>query len=633
MKAKKILSITMAFFTLFTLAYPISSAVTSVITPNVAIVPTEAEIVTSTSSLSLSDWASVTSIQTVVNSDGSISIMDVENAIVYEYDSGMKFTRLQKFEKVLPMVGAFVKDTEGQYYVLYAAYAVDKDEKNMALIKYSEGKNVNEYWLTAGQVNNQEPFAYGSCRLELSGNLIAAYFAREMFARAGETKGHQSSFGFILDKDTFQRVSAIPFEENPMPGLISTPEASHSLNQFVFSVKDGFIFVDHSDASPSRSFVFTKVTANQKRFTQKSAFVFAIVKDEYQKTYAEGGGIVQTADGFLFVGTYNKSAPAEGARNLFVINISEDLGFVSNPIWLTNYNTDALTAASPKIVQIGNNEYLILYEQLEKFATGTEWRPYFYRYHNTHGLIVDKTGNVLKEFLVNGRLNSNDILRYNPKTQEVAWATNEGDNIVRLYSFDPIAEVGGTWNVDSASPWARPEIIGALDKGFVPYEIRGEYQAVITRAEFCKLTTQWVAYRMEKSIDTVLSERNLRRNPQAFTDTYDPDILAAFALGITSGTKAPTDSEPGLFSPNGHFTRQEMATMIMRACKVIGMNIDGTPTADFADMNIADSWAHKGINFVRANNIMGGTNTNTPTFSPKGLCTRQESIVTLDRIK
>jgi len=73
--------------------------------------------------------------------------------------------------------------------------------------------------------------------------------------------------------------------------------------------------------------------------------------------------------------------------------------------------------------------------------------------------------------------------------------------------------------------------------------------------------------------------------------------------------------------------------MLMRVCKVIGMDTSNPPVSDFTDLDAADGWARDGINFVRANGIMSGTSSTTPTFSPKETYTRQESIVTFDRIR
>ena len=186
--------------------------------------------------------------------------------------------------------------------------------------------------------------------------------------------------------------------------------------------------------------------------------------------------------------------------------------------------------------------------------------------------------------------------------------------------------------LDTASEWAKTGITEAIAKGFVPYEIQNLYTNVITRQEFCRLSVRFTEYALDKDIDDILAERGLSRKLNAFEDTTDPYILAAFALGITKGTKAPTNTTPGLFTPNGSFTRQEAATMLMRVCGVIGADTSNPPASDFQDINEADNWAHDGINYVRANGIMDGTSTTTPTFNPKGTYTRQESIVTLYRI-
>jgi len=187
--------------------------------------------------------------------------------------------------------------------------------------------------------------------------------------------------------------------------------------------------------------------------------------------------------------------------------------------------------------------------------------------------------------------------------------------------------------VDTASDWAKAEILSAISKGFVPEEIHGVYTSVITREEFCRLAVRFIEYALDRDIDDILSDRGLARNTNAFADTTDPYILAAFALGITKGTTAPVGAASGLFTPNGQFSRQEAATMLMRVCGIIGMDTVNPPASDFVDINMADTWAHDGINFVCAKGIMGGTSTTSPTFSPKGTYTRQESIVTFDRIR
>ena len=188
-------------------------------------------------------------------------------------------------------------------------------------------------------------------------------------------------------------------------------------------------------------------------------------------------------------------------------------------------------------------------------------------------------------------------------------------------------------NLDTAAEWAKAEIGSALKKGFVPVYMQGNYNNSITRQEFCYMLVKFIEYSLQKDMESILDERGLSIRYNTFSDTIDMDILAAFALGITDGTKAPTDALSGSFTPDGPLTRQEAAVMIMRVCKVIGMDVSDPPASGFVDMDSAGSWARDGINFVSANGIMGGISAAAPTFDPGGAVTRQESIVIFDRIR
>jgi len=187
--------------------------------------------------------------------------------------------------------------------------------------------------------------------------------------------------------------------------------------------------------------------------------------------------------------------------------------------------------------------------------------------------------------------------------------------------------------IDTAAEWARALILSAILKGFVPEDLQDNYSDVITREEFCRMAVNWIEYALGKSIDAVLADNGVSRNPNAFSDTTNPDILAAFALRILSGVVAPTETAPGRFNPNGDFTRQEAAVMITNTCRAIGVDVDNPPTSDFADLNTADVWARSGINFARAKGIMSGVTSTPPLlFEPHTTFTRQESILLFNNI-
>lgn len=193
--------------------------------------------------------------------------------------------------------------------------------------------------------------------------------------------------------------------------------------------------------------------------------------------------------------------------------------------------------------------------------------------------------------------------------------------------FFPIQEAP---NLDSASGWAQPAIQSAVNKGFVPSDLQGNYTNIITRQEFCRMAVKWVEYMSGTSIDNILSNMGLSRNPNAFTDTSDSDILAAYALGITNGTGHNT------FSPDGQFSREQAATMLMNTWLLfININskdeiVSNCPAAGYADMDRISGWAVSGVNLCSYYGFMSGTGNNM--FTPNGTFTRQESIVVFDRL-
>jgi hypothetical protein len=196
--------------------------------------------------------------------------------------------------------------------------------------------------------------------------------------------------------------------------------------------------------------------------------------------------------------------------------------------------------------------------------------------------------------------------------------------LILVVGIIPITPILVAPNIDNASSWARDGITQAVAKGFVPSDLQSNYTNVINRQEFCRMAVKWLEYATGQPIDIILANRGLSRNPNAFTDTNDPDVLAAFALGITSGVGN------NQFNPSGQFNREQAATMIMNTVRALGADVSNPPSSGFVDLSIASSWAIDGINYVRANGIMQGVGDNR--FDPLSLYTREQSIITFNNI-
>ena len=392
------------------------------------------------------DFTTVPDIQTFISADGSVSVFDAPNATVYEFSPEMELLRTQVFSRELEQAGAFTKDSQGCYYIFYAQEAAEGafNEVNMALVKYApdgtkmlvtrhKAQTDDERW-APGYSGVKVPFRSGTCRLEISGDMIAVYFARQQFA-APDGSNHQGSYGFVWDLHTLERLTGKNGSQ------ITMPSASHSFNQFILPIENGFVFVDHGDANP-RAFAFEKVVRG-KRNQQIASFRFpGGVGENY--TGAAMGELAKTENGYLFCGSYNQFE-GDAPYNLFLLTINEALTYVSEPIYLTHHNaqysrywTESLFA--PKLVRIDDDQYLVLWhERVWDFDSEGPWG------YRTFMSVVNGEGKVLQptQELRGVDLQLYDVTRYNPVTKKVVWARvvrgvgNVAGDSILIYSLDP----------------------------------------------------------------------------------------------------------------------------------------------------------------------------------------------------
>jgi len=412
-------------------------------------------------------WSLHPHVLTFINNDGSVTvcasntsttnfvhdqkkIINSEGAktYIYEFDINLKEQNILTIPNEIGDLGAFTKDNDGNYYFFFTRDESDKNTENMAMVKYDrECNKIKTYKLNAYAKNSFDgikgPFYSGTCRLELSrgepspsglggssGSMLAVYFARLMFG------GHQASYGFILDKDTFERIDRGQIGNDRMYlfGNNIMPYVSHSFNQFILPIENGFVFADQGDGYP-RCFTFAKfqngeTTKNLKAFT----FPGSIGENA---TYSEMGGLAKTSKGYIFAGAYGRER--NNPRNLFVLTFDEDLKACSSLIYLTKYTSKEGHAGHPKIVSTNNGQYVLLWE-LFKFSTESANNIGMYTsdYISTYMLIIDEQGKAVSEpkELKGIRLSMNDTLRYNPHNGKVYWAINEGDSAIKIYALE-----------------------------------------------------------------------------------------------------------------------------------------------------------------------------------------------------
>lgn len=165
-------------------------------------------------------------------------------------------------------------------------------------------------------------------------------------------------------------------------------------------------------------------------------------------------------------------------------------------------------------------------------------------------------------------------------------------------------------NLDTASTWARAGIVSAVKDGLVPADLQDNYKDMITRSQFAALS---VALYEAMSGETAPAPGE---NP--FSDTDDPVVLQANALGVVKGSG-------GKFAPDDLVTRQEMALMLSRVYTKLGGAIPQAASTTFADDGDISPWTglKEAIAFMSDKGILKGTD---GKYNPKSNASIQEAI-------
>lgn len=167
-----------------------------------------------------------------------------------------------------------------------------------------------------------------------------------------------------------------------------------------------------------------------------------------------------------------------------------------------------------------------------------------------------------------------------------------------------------------ASSWAVAELNKAQGYGLITERIKDNMAGKITREEFAEVAVKlYEAY--TGKIGTVGSA--------SFVDTTNPEILKAANLGLVTGVGN------NKYAPNELVTREQMATILLRALKVINptANFSNAGAAPFADDAKIKTWARDGVYYCAKAGIVNGVGGNM--FDPEGNATREAAVIVCTR--
>ena len=186
---------------------------------------------------------------------------------------------------------------------------------------------------------------------------------------------------------------------------------------------------------------------------------------------------------------------------------------------------------------------------------------------------------------------------------------------------------GTAANRSQMSAWAADEVEKAVMAELVPEELQRQYTKPCTRQEFCQLVAAITQKRTGNTVQQLIVYRG--GTDSSFTDTDNADVLACASLGIVNGVGN------GRFAPDAHITREQAATMLVRAAGILDIraNREHTP---FNDADRISTWAKAAVAEVSAMQtedgamVMQGVGSNR--FAPSDPYTREQSIMTAYRL-
>lgn len=142
----------------------------------------------------------------------------------------------------------------------------------------------------------------------------------------------------------------------------------------------------------------------------------------------------------------------------------------------------------------------------------------------------------------------------------------------------------------------------------------------ISREQFAELAIRLYALGANKDLDLIPSV-------SPFTDTTNEFVAKAYKVGIVNGVSET------LFSPKSNVKREEMAVMIYKELKLLGVNTDvssSTVLSGYTDRGSISSWALDAIKFCVDRGIMSGVS--STEISPSSNATREQAMVMIANI-
>ena len=280
---------------------------------------------------------------------------------VEEYDENWKLKSEKKLELDLPIFGGVYKGSDA-YYV--ACGQKNPDEERQVVLQVTQyDKNWEPVDVASVYgANTTIPFCAGSLRMTEADGILYIHTCHQMYKTSDGLK-HQANMSFAIDEATMQ----IEQQQSDVANL-SVGYVSHSFNQFVETDGTYLYRLDHGDAYP-RCVVLTKCQNDSITSVEKIKKVLPIAGAVGQNTTGvEVGDMCLSQNSISIVGNTvdQEQGDLYGNRNIFFY-VTDTAFEIEKYVELTQYSdADGITVKNPYLIKIGEGQFLVLWEELNK---------------------------------------------------------------------------------------------------------------------------------------------------------------------------------------------------------------------------------------------------------------------------
>ena len=231
---------------------------------------------------------------------------------------------------------------------------------------------------------------------------------------------------------------------------------------------------------------------------------------------------------------------------------------------------------------------------------------------------IDKTGNEVVPCTIDeaGRYIDAAIISDGmARVAQLEKAEDEEDAYYKRYGYLAVnsgeEEPAAAEVTAEVSGWAKELVDGAAANGLIADGLGDDYRVDITRAQFAAVSV--------KLYEAMSGETAPAAGDSPFTDTSDPAVIQAAALGFVGGVGG------GKFEPDSLVTREQAATMLSRVYTKLGGEIPAVEATDFADDDAVSGYAKDAVSFMFSKEIVGGVGSNK--FDPQGSASIEQALV------